>query len=245
MKKLLLVKILILLINLSFGQTKILMQKTNGVYSIPCKVNGLKLNFIFDTGASNVSISLTEAAFMLKNGYLNESDITGSSYAQIANGEITKNTTILIREIIIADITLRNISASIVHELKAPLLLGQSAISKLGKIQLNGNELIIFSKGSVSYDYSESQSPENSRNRDDITPSELISPLSYIRIGSYVYVYDKAPLYSNPQINALSKPSMYVADKYVKIIDEITRDIYKVSSNNKIGYMNKNWFKLK
>ncbi|MDO9154051.1 MAG: transposase [Paludibacter sp.] len=37
---------------LAIGQVRIKMQKEGGVYKIPCIVNGLKLNFIFDTGAS-------------------------------------------------------------------------------------------------------------------------------------------------------------------------------------------------
>ncbi len=118
-----------------FAQTKIRMQKEGGVYTVPCKVNGLQLKFIFDTGASNVTISLTEAMFMLKNNYLDKDDIYGSSYAQLANGDITENTEILLKEIEIADLKLYNVRASIVHELSAPLLLGQTAIAKLGKIQ--------------------------------------------------------------------------------------------------------------
>jgi clan AA aspartic protease (TIGR02281 family) len=110
---------------------------------MPCKINGLKLGFIFDTGASNVCISLSEALFMLKNGYLNESDLKGSSYSQIANGEIVENTTVILREVEIADIKLTNIEAVIIHELTAPLLLGNSAIKKLGKISIENNELII------------------------------------------------------------------------------------------------------
>ena len=51
------------------AQTIVEMSKEGGVYTVPCKVNGLPLKFIFDTGASDVSISLTEAIFMLKNGY--------------------------------------------------------------------------------------------------------------------------------------------------------------------------------
>jgi clan AA aspartic protease (TIGR02281 family) len=231
-------------INSGFSQTKIIMKKINGVYTIPCKVNGLSLDFIFDTGASDVSISLTEAAFMLKNGYLKDSDITGSSFAQIANGEITKNTTILIKEIMIADITIRNVTASVIHELKAPLLLGQSAISRLGRIELNGNELIIFSKGSSTYNYS--QPTDNiSRDNTDYSNSEIVKPLSFISIGSYIYIHNMAPLYSDPSIAPFSKPIIYVEEKYVKIIKEITKNIYKVSTKNQTGYMNKSWFRLK
>ena len=67
-----------------------------------------------------------------------------STYAQLANGEITETTKILLREIVIADLTLFNVRASIVHEMAAPLLLGQTAIAKLGKIQLDGNELTVM-----------------------------------------------------------------------------------------------------
>lgn len=143
-------KLVFTLIILSFSisllqaQVRIKMKKENGVYTTPCTVNGLKLRFIFDTGASNVSLSLSEAIFMLKNGYLEEEDLKGSSYSQIANGNIVENTTVNLKELEIGGIKLYNIEAIIIHELTAPLLLGQSAIQKLGKIQLEGDELVII-----------------------------------------------------------------------------------------------------
>lgn len=74
------------------------MENVGGVYMIPAKVNGLPLNFIFDTGASEVSISLTEAIFMAKNGYLEENDIKGTSFAQLADSSVTENTRIRIKK---------------------------------------------------------------------------------------------------------------------------------------------------
>jgi predicted aspartyl protease len=41
------------------------MEKVGRTYRLPCTVNGLPLNFILDTGADEVSISLSEALFML------------------------------------------------------------------------------------------------------------------------------------------------------------------------------------
>ena len=128
------------------AQVRVKMIKQGGVYEIPCSVNGLKLYFIFDTGSSVVSISLTEAVLMHKYGYLASSDLTGSSYSQLADGNIIKNTTITLRELDIGGIKLYNVKASIVHSLHAPLLLGQSAIKKLGKIELNGDTLLILGK---------------------------------------------------------------------------------------------------
>jgi clan AA aspartic protease (TIGR02281 family) len=144
-----------------FSQTRIQMQKENGVYTVPCKINGLKMKFIFDTGASNVCISLTEAIFMLRNDYLNEEDILNSSYAQIANGSIIENTKIIIRELEIGGLLLRNIEAVVVHELKAPLLLGQSAIQKLGTIQIQGNELVIMQEIKYEIDERYIESPHS------------------------------------------------------------------------------------
>ena len=142
-------------VNLNIAQIRILMENEgNGVYTIPCKVNGMPLKFIFDTGASDVVISLSEAVFMLKNGYLKPDDIIGTSYSQIANGQITENTKIILREIEIQGLKLYDVTAFVMHEMSAPLLLGQSAIQKLGLIQLNGNELIIYDGTEINSDCS-------------------------------------------------------------------------------------------
>ena len=52
------------------ADTIIQMEEYNGVYKIPCTVNGAKMKFIFDTGASDVSLSQVEATFMMKNGFM-------------------------------------------------------------------------------------------------------------------------------------------------------------------------------
>lgn len=116
-----------------------LYRQASNVYTIPCKVNGLALNFIFDTGASSVSISKSEAIFMLKNGYLSVNDILGNQQFQTASGDIQVGTKIIIKKIEIGGLTLRNVEASVVHNENAPLLLGQSALSKLGKIEIDYN----------------------------------------------------------------------------------------------------------
>lgn len=126
------------------SQVTIQMQEDGGVYKVPCEVNGLRMKFIFDTGASNVCISMTEAKFMYENDYISSDDILGSSKSQIADGSIVENTRIRLKEIKIAGLTLRDVEAVVTHSFGAPLLLGQSAIQRLGTIQINGNELTII-----------------------------------------------------------------------------------------------------
>lgn len=127
-----------------WGQTTtVQMERDGGVFTVPCKVNGLSMKFIFDTGASTVCISATEALFMLKNGYLDPSDIKGRNYSQVANGDIVEGMTVNLREVEIGGLPLKNVEASVVQSLSAPLLFGQTAIQKLGPIKLDGDKLII------------------------------------------------------------------------------------------------------
>lgn len=122
------------------------MIERNGVYELPCIVNGVKMNFIFDTGASNVSISLTEAMFLYKNDYLKDSDILGSNYSQIADGRIVENMDINLKSVVIGGLELNDIRASVVSSASAPLLLGQSALRELGRVEIANDSLFITSK---------------------------------------------------------------------------------------------------
>lgn len=117
--------------------------KGSGVYEISCKINDLPLSLIFDTGASDISISQTEAQFMLKNGYLKESDILGSQKYMDANGDIEEGTKIIFRKVDFNGLILKNITASVVPNKNAPLLFGQSALSKYGKIVIDNENKII------------------------------------------------------------------------------------------------------
>lgn len=108
-----------------------------GTYEVPCSVNGLPLKMIFDTGASDVTISSVEASFMLKNGYLSDSDVKGKKHYMTASGDIHEGTILKLKEVKLGDAVLKNIEASVVHSQKAPLLLGQSVLEKFGTITID------------------------------------------------------------------------------------------------------------
>lgn len=109
----------------------------SGTYEIPCQVNGLPLKMIFDTGASNVTISSVEASFMFKNGYLSSNDVKGKRNFMTASGDIHEGTVLKLKEVRLGDAVLKNIDASVVGNQKAPLLLGQSVLEKFGTITID------------------------------------------------------------------------------------------------------------
>lgn len=116
-----------------------------GTFEVPCQINSLPLKMIFDTGASDVIISSVEANFMLKNGYLSESDIKGRRYYQTASGQVSAGAVITLKEVRLGDAVLRNVEASVVNSQSAPLLFGQSAMERFGTITIDNekNKLII------------------------------------------------------------------------------------------------------
>lgn len=123
--------------------TKIPFTKEDGVCKVKCQINGLPLHFVFDTGVSDVTISMVEATFMMKNGYLSKNDVVGSQRYMDANGDVSVGTVLNIKNVNFGGLELNNIRASVVRNQKAPLLLGQSILSRLGKIEIDNAQKVI------------------------------------------------------------------------------------------------------
>lgn len=149
MKRLLVTLVFILLVNASYAQVVITMEKDGELYKIPCHINGLRMKFIFDTGASVVSMSKSTADFLLENGYIETNDIVGKGRSITADGSVVNNTVLNIRDIEISGKHLYNVQAVVIDSQNAPLLLGQSAIQKLGRITISGDNLILTEESQV------------------------------------------------------------------------------------------------
>lgn len=120
----------------------------DGHYELPCSINGLTLNFVFDTGADNVCISSLEANFMLKNNYLSYSDIMRKTHYMTADGSIGEGTVIRLRDVEVGGVILKNIEATVMKDQSAPLLLGQTVLEHFGTITIDNtnSKLIIHRK---------------------------------------------------------------------------------------------------
>ena len=115
------------------------MQNRGGVYFLPCKVNGHSNEFIFDTGATNVCLSKKFLDKLISSGAMSPSDKIGSGSSQVADGRYIKHDLYNIRSLTIGTRSIKNVRAIVINEQNAPLLLGQTAIQRLGKIQIDNN----------------------------------------------------------------------------------------------------------
>ena len=121
------------------------MEIQNGVRYVWIEINGIKLRFIFDTGASSICISLAEALVLHRQGLLQEEDFIGLESFQDATGQTSEGAKINLRTVKIGNIILENIEATIIDNVDAPLLLGQTVFERFGKIEIdNENNEIIF-----------------------------------------------------------------------------------------------------
>ena len=80
---------------------------------------------------------------MLKNGYLSEKDIAGKQKYMTADGNISEGTNIILRKVNFGNLELDDVKASVVMSQKAPLLLGQTVLQRLGKIEIDNERSVL------------------------------------------------------------------------------------------------------
>ena len=114
-----------------------LRRDSSGQFHLEASVNGLPVEFLVDTGADIVALTEEEAA----NLGLSVSEGDFQPVMQTASG-VGYGAKVRLDEIEVVDDKLRDVEAVVVKGLTVNLL-GQSALRKLGSVQLNGDSMII------------------------------------------------------------------------------------------------------
>jgi aspartyl protease family protein len=122
------------------------MTRQDGVYQIPVSVNNVPMYFIFDTGASFISLSAEEAAHLHRLGFLEESDVKGTAKLVDANGDISSGVVVNLREVKIGNKVIHDVEATVMSGINVPLLMGQSALERFGRISID------YNRGEISFE---------------------------------------------------------------------------------------------
>lgn len=113
----------------------------SGIYEVPILINGvLKIDMIFDTGASEVYLTPDVILTLARTKTINENDILEGKNFVDASGNVNPGLRFNLREIKIGKYTLKNVACGVSQSLKSPSLLGLSALGELGKIEINFKE---------------------------------------------------------------------------------------------------------
>jgi clan AA aspartic protease (TIGR02281 family) len=119
------------------------LRQRGGGYLIRAQLNGaVSLDFILDTGASDVAIPGEVAEALMRAGTLTANDFLGTQTYILADGSRVPSKRFVLREIKVGDQIVRGVTAS-VGPARSPPLLGQSFLSKFPSWTLDNERHVI------------------------------------------------------------------------------------------------------
>jgi clan AA aspartic protease (TIGR02281 family) len=119
---------------------RIPLKEKDGTYVVSVIINkSIILDFIVDTGASDVSIPVDVVATLVRTGTLQNSDFMGTQTYKLADGSTVPSATFRIRSLSVGKITIENVEAS-VAPVDGDLLLGQSFLTRFKSWSIDNAE---------------------------------------------------------------------------------------------------------
>ncbi len=114
----------------TFKVARIPISGNGGTFSTAVSINNtITLQFLVDSGASDVTIPADVFSTLERAGAVSREDVTGRQSYTTADGSSHEEPTFVIRTLRIGDIEVHNIAASVAPA-GAPLLLGQSFLTR-------------------------------------------------------------------------------------------------------------------
>jgi predicted aspartyl protease len=111
------------------------------------------LDFVVDSGASDVSIPADVVMTLMRTGTLKDSDFLGEKTYVLADGSKVPSQTFRIRSLKVGDKVLQNVNGSIAP-VQGSLLLGQSFLSRFKSWLVdNGKHALLLSECACSPEY--------------------------------------------------------------------------------------------
>lgn len=114
----------------SASRSSIPMKKEGTVYVVPVFINNaITLDFLVDSGASDVSIPADVVTTLIRAGAIRDTDFGGERTYVLADGSRVQSKTFRIRSLKVGDRVLENVAGSVAST-KGALLLGQSFLGR-------------------------------------------------------------------------------------------------------------------
>lgn len=126
------------------GVVEIPLRESSGVYYLPVMINGVEIEFIFDTGASMISLSGSAVQKLVSRNVISEQDITGNQIFIDANGDRNQATTVNLRKVELGSTLQRNVEAVVINSQTAECLLGQTWLKRFGKFSIDYDRRVLI-----------------------------------------------------------------------------------------------------
>lgn len=117
--------------------------KKGGVYEIPVEINGvITLNFVLDTGASEVNLPADVVLTLYHAGTIKDADFLPGKTYRLADGSQVNSSRFVLRSLKIGQRRITDVAASI-GSVSSSLLLGQSFLEKLGAWGIDSQKQVL------------------------------------------------------------------------------------------------------
>jgi hypothetical protein len=122
---------------------EIVLHNQNGVLLVPVLINNkIPLDFVLDSGATDVSVPADVVLTLMRTGTLTEADFTGTTTYVLADGSEVPSQTFRIRSLKVGAKILEDVSGS-VASVKGTLLLGQSFLSRFKSWSIDNERQVL------------------------------------------------------------------------------------------------------
>ena len=103
-----------------------------GAFVVPVLINGeITLNFIVDSGAADVTITVEVVSTLIRTGSIKPEDLGGRQTYYLADGSAMPSNTFVIKSLKVGDVVVENVQASVAPS-QGELLLGQAFLRRFG-----------------------------------------------------------------------------------------------------------------
>jgi clan AA aspartic protease (TIGR02281 family) len=121
------------------------MKREGGTYVVPVLINNaITLDFMVDSGASDVSIPADVVSTLIRAGTIKNTDFIDEQTYTLADGSKVKSHTFRIRSLKVGDRVLENVTGSVAPA-KGSLLLGQSFLGRFKSWSIdNGKHVLVL-----------------------------------------------------------------------------------------------------
>ena len=108
------------------SRTVVALKNDSGIFVVPVEINGaITLDFVVDSGASDVSVPADVVSTLIRTGTIKSSDFIGKQTYVLADGSEAPSDILIIRSLKVGNHIVQNVRGSIASP-KGTLLLGQS-----------------------------------------------------------------------------------------------------------------------
>jgi clan AA aspartic protease (TIGR02281 family) len=120
------------------------LESQGGAYVVPVLINNaITLNFVVDSGASDVTIPADVVMTLVRTGTLKEEDFIGSKTYTLADGSTVPSATFRIKSLKVGNRMIDDVTAGIAP-IQGNLLLGQSFLNKFNSWSIDNTKHVLI-----------------------------------------------------------------------------------------------------